>query len=1218
MVVQVEAVAAYLAQHPEPQGEAGRLVVASDFGPVSFSVMAVEAEKLLLMGSCTYEALKDAPLLNFFTKSLDMLCLADQKGYFVRINPVWASVLGYTEEQLYANPYISFIHPDDRAPTIEAASGLAHGVKVVSFVNRYRCKDGSYRTFRWSSSADSRYLYAVARDVTEHYEREQQLRESEQHLREVLQATGNSHVTTDASGVITSCNPMTLRHFGRTDESEMCGELLGIFLPALGIVWDVVLDAMVSNSTATFDALVSAQRDQPGMRGLTLEVKDGAATVRNVTAANVDDAPGQMVDVTIDKTLAGFGVLNVSYSVAIVDVSERHRANLEAAARQKTEELLKTKAQFLANMSHELRTPMNGILGMTSLMLSSSLSERQRSYLEVIHRSASSLLTIVEDVLTFSRANAGALTLDYAPFSLRTAIDDIAVIISAGVLSSSVDFVVDLAPDLPARLFSDAGRIRQVVMNVLSNAVKFTSKGTVTLRLSSAPVDADSINLPNYTPAHDDDDSGVASDAPAVRPEPMRLEIKTVLERLFVPFMQADTSITRQYGGTGLGLAIVKEIVDLFAGRIKVESQEGSGTTVDISMVVGVLPGESTLAEVSMPDLTLLRKQKIMCVDDNRANLRVLSGFLCDQGRCPDVTLLDSPFEALKAIKAAARTDSPYKVLLLDGHMPLFSGPELLAALARDNHRPLRDMCVVLSVSGDVGDDSRALIDTALTQGMYFHEFPKPLQAIPFLNALATLVGMAAAPSSSGASQTPASILLGTPTPADAADPIPLGPQVTLPRRAKVLPNVSVSESPEEADDAADRLGDACPSSTPPLVVTSQLFEAIDKLGTRVLAGINVLIIHPDDEMLLSLEAALEAAGTGAVDCAANTAAGILALARRPPAATLILIDVNDPSARSLRSLLAATPISNDQAYVVGLAGDDTSAGLGPLGSQGSPFRAILQQPISDEELVDSAYDTVVHYHISLLSSALQTTALSDLSVMVVEDLEVNRMVLTAILESLRIDAISVAVDGADMLDSLEAAAADGGSGLPDVILLDCHMPVMDGFTASRKWRAREAADGSGARLPICAQLALAAGMDAVATKPISPLDIRAFVVAFLPRVLDDLPGPTETWALPPEVVDMLELVLSNITGVVRAELDTAATCLVLLGHRRVAGMLLLAWEMANGTTTNVAHSFVTRYLAELSQAITAAAASPVGLMPTVTTSGSTSPADSPVTSPLL
>ncbi len=497
----------------------------------------------------------------FFRLSLDLFCVATFDGYFVRTNPAWETVLGYSDAELRASPFMDFVHPDDRASTGDAVSALVSGGQVMGFENRFRSKSGSYTWLQWTSAPypAQGLMYAVARDVS-------------------------------------------------------------------------------------------------------------------------------------DRKLAEERLAQV--------VKELH------VARERAEQATVAKGEFLANMSHEIRTPMNAIIGMTDLALQTKLTAQQRDYLRTTRESAESLLTIINDILDVSKIEARRLTLERAPFRLRDTVEDGVRLLGPRAAEKGLELACHISPDVPDALLGDAGRLRQIVINLVGNAVKFTDSGEVVVEVRVDRRTEDEATL-RFTVR--DTGIGIAHDK--------QWEI-------FGAFVQADASTTRRSGGTGLGLTISAQLVEMMEGRVWLESEPGRGSRFHFAVPFALYRDESPPIASPAASLSELRT---LIVDDNATNRLILSEILAGW-QIPSV-VVDGAEAALQALRAAAARGVPFQLVITDALMPSVDGFQLARQIARD--RTLGEVKVILLTSAGTAMSSGRT-------GTFAAQLAKPVKQSDLLDAIVT------------------------------------------------------------------------------------------------------------------------------------------------------------------------------------------------------------------------------------------------------------------------------------------------------------------------------------------------------------------------------------------------------------------------------------------------------------------------------------------------
>jgi PAS domain S-box-containing protein len=545
-------------------------------------------------------------------------------------------------------------------------------------------------------------------EVTERRQMEQALKENEARLRAVTDSAGEAIVMINTEGLVTFWNPAAEAIFGYSDREMLGSNLHAIITPER--FREAHLLAFEQFGRTGTGAAIGKTLELPARHRSGKEI-DVLLSLSAIQINGCWHAVGILRDITVQKaeaeqlrlTMERLAQTNQALEVSMAQTSkmafEAQAANI-------------AKGQFLANMSHEIRTPMNGVIGMTGLLLDTPMNPEQRRFAEVIRNSGEALMSVINDILDFSKIEADKLDLEELDFNLRATLEDAAELLAVKAHEKRLEFTVQIDPELRTFLRGDPGRLRQVLMNLAGNAIKFTAHGEVGIRALLVQEDEQTVRV-----RFEVRDTGIGIP-----------EDKFGL--LFNAFEQLDASTTRRFGGTGLGLAICKRLVEKMGGEIGVLSELGCGSTFWFTVSLGKaqLPEESEeqiRAEIS--------NARVLVVDDNATNRFVVSSQLASWG-VPH-QLAEGATQALALLREAAASGQPFQVVLTDMQMPEIDG-ETLGTMIKGDPALRATVMIMMTSLGRRGDAKR------LRQAGFAGYLTKPVKQSQLFDCLATaLVG---------------------------------------------------------------------------------------------------------------------------------------------------------------------------------------------------------------------------------------------------------------------------------------------------------------------------------------------------------------------------------------------------------------------------------------------------------------------------------------------
>jgi PAS domain S-box-containing protein len=693
--------------------EKGRVVGAST---IARDITARKrAEAALREREARHRAILDA--------SLDAVITIDERGIIESINPATQRLFGYSAaEMVGSNVSMLMTAPHHEQHDAYLANYLRTGQRKIIGIGREvtgRRKDGTVFPMDLSVSEivlnGQRMFLGLVHDVTERKRAEDALRYARDELEvrvrqrtaELIAANDNlkqerylfdtvmnylphNIYFKDAANRFLRVNKAMAGYFGLRDATDAAGKTDLDFFAA-----EHAVEAMADEREIFCSG-------QPVLDKEEKEVwPDGRVTWVATTKMPLYDEAGQIV-----------GTFGISR-----DITERKQA-AEAlrVAKEEAEAANRAKSTFLANMSHEIRTPMNAIIGMTELVLDTPLSAQQREFLTIVAESAEALLAVINDILDFSKIEAGKLLLDCHPLDLREHLDDTMKTLAFRADRKGIELLCHVRPGVPDVVVADGARLRQVLINLIGNAIKFTEVGEVMVEVEHEALPGDEIVLHFKV---SDTGIGVPAEKQAV---------------IFEAFEQADGDTSRRYGGTGLGLAISSRLADLLGGRIWMESQEGRGSTFHFSMRCRGAAEEPL--PLPRPRPAVVRDAKVLVVDDNATNRQILEEMLGNWTLRP--TVAAGGEDALQLLRQAQQEGHPYCLVVTDNHMPGMNGFDLARQIKQDSN--LGSTVIMMLTSGDQPADVGRCQELGITSFLL-----KPVKQSELFDAIMLTLGITTA-----------------------------------------------------------------------------------------------------------------------------------------------------------------------------------------------------------------------------------------------------------------------------------------------------------------------------------------------------------------------------------------------------------------------------------------------------------------------------------------
>jgi PAS domain S-box-containing protein len=610
----------------------------------------------------------------FVKESPDLVCIADTNSYYKVVNDGFTNVLGYSRDELLSRPFLEFIHPDDLEKTLEEVKNLTHNSPTVDFENRYIKKNGELVFLQWKANLHTanNLIYAIARDVTDIRKAQEKLLASEKSMNEAQK----------------------IAKIGSWDFNLITQELN----------WSNELYEIFEIEKSQYDPELYAKY-------LSCFLDEDAAELnKNVYNTITNKIPYEMEHriVLADQKVkwvfcTGIPILDKNNNVValkgvVQDITQKKQIDDTIKAKEKAEAANKAKSDFLANMSHEIRTPLNGIVGFTDLLLKTKIDIDQLEYLKTVNESANTLMEIINNILDFSKIESGKLELSFEEIDIFQLTNQIINLFKYEANHKKIELLLDIDPNVPSFIKGDSFRLKQILVNLLSNAMKFTFSGHIKLKIEQIEEEETKAKI-KFSVI----DTGIG--------------IKDYNQKkIFQSFIQADNTTTRKYGGTGLGLAISSQLLALKNSELELNSTYGSGSVFFFTVAFGKVPFKNNESEVNKEQIAAesfgltksLSNFKILIAEDNKINMLLAKTLV--HKIIGDCTLI----EATNGYDAVVMAEQELPdLILMDIQMPIQNGYD--ATLEIRKIEKTKDIPVIALTAGVLNGEKEKCIEHGMS-----------------------------------------------------------------------------------------------------------------------------------------------------------------------------------------------------------------------------------------------------------------------------------------------------------------------------------------------------------------------------------------------------------------------------------------------------------------------------------------------------------------------